>query len=228
VKSPSPRHIRDPHSLAKLAQEIVKRIDRSNSIWQKWNGRRELLLKSAMGCWIPAADLRDFLNSTPGPRLTTTDVAQRLRAFEDEESSYPNDDLQPGCLALYEREIAEGTELPAVIGLLQEHVESEEERLRVEWGERYRQLREEDRLAREQRLLSGADCKWTQLQKSPHWFCRANGSTYRLSPTKDKMWNLLRVNSTADDESGSLVGKYRQRGDATKGVAQIAYQPEPK
>jgi hypothetical protein len=32
VKSLSLRHIRDPHSLSRLAQEIVKRLDRGNSI----------------------------------------------------------------------------------------------------------------------------------------------------------------------------------------------------
>ncbi|RJT32867.1 hypothetical protein D3227_26115 [Mesorhizobium waimense] len=121
-------------------------------------------------------------------------MPQRLRAFEDEEDfSYPKEELRPGCLALYEKERADGTELPAIIGLLRDHVVREEERLRVEQEERYKRSREEDRMAREQRLLSGADCTWTQLQKSPHWFCRANGRTYRLSPTKDKMWNLYRL-----------------------------------
>ena len=229
VKSPSLRHIRDPHSLNKLAREIVRRMDRSNSIWKKWDGQRELLLKSALNCWVPIEDLREFLNRLPGPPLTTTDVAQRLRALEDEDHySYPNDELQPGCLALYEKEKAEGTELPAIIGLLRDHVEREEERIRVEQHERYRQLREDERTAQEQRLLSGADCRWTQLQKSPHWYCRANGRTYRLSPTKDKRWDLYRVNSTSSDENGFLIGKYQKRGDATKVVAEVAYQPEPK
>lgn len=75
VKSPSLRHIRDPHALSKLAREIVRCIDRSNDIWRKWDGQRELLLKSALGCWIPVEDLRAFLNRMPGPELTTTDVA---------------------------------------------------------------------------------------------------------------------------------------------------------
>jgi hypothetical protein len=83
VKSPSLRHIRDPNSIFKLAQEIVRRIDQGNSIWRKWDGQREVLLKSALPCWIPVEDLRDFLNDTPGPRLTTTDVAQRLKSFEN-------------------------------------------------------------------------------------------------------------------------------------------------
>jgi hypothetical protein len=61
VKSPSLRHIRDPHSVIRLAQEIVRRIDRGNSIWRKWDGQREVLLKSVVTCWVPIEDLRDFL-----------------------------------------------------------------------------------------------------------------------------------------------------------------------
>lgn len=110
-------------------------------------------------------------------------------------------------MAIYEREKANGTELPAIIGLLRDHVEREEERLRTEQRQQYEQWREKDRVAREQRLLSGADCKWTQLAKSPDWHCRTNGRLYRLSPTKDKMWNLHRANSV-DSPNGSLIGKY--------------------
>jgi hypothetical protein len=130
-------------------------------------------------------------------------------------------------LALYEKEKAAGAELPAIVGLLRDHVEREEERIRVEQQESYRRWREQDKVAREQRQLSGADCKWTQLQKSPNWYCRANGRTFRLSPTKDKMWHLHRVNSTSDGEKGNVIGKYQRRGDATKVVAEMAYKPEP-
>jgi hypothetical protein len=97
--------------------------------------------------------------------------------------------------------------------------------IRVERQEHYKQAIEQDRIAREQRLLSGADCKWTQIQQN--WFCRANGRTYRLSPTKDKMWDLYRVKSVSTDNEGTLVGKYKHRGDATKVVKNVAYQPEP-
>jgi hypothetical protein len=228
VKSPSLRHIRDPHSVNRLAQEIVRRIDRGNSIWKKWDGQRESLLKSAVGCWIPTEDMRDFLSRMPGPVLTITDVAQRLKAFEEEEYTYPNEELRSGCLALYQKEMTEGTDLPAIVGLLRDHVEREEERLHVERRERHQRLLEEDRIARERRLLSGADCKWTQLQKSPNWYCRANGRTYRLSAARDKTWHLDRVDSVSDDQEGALIGKYRRRGDATKVVAEMAYKPEPK
>jgi len=230
VKSPSLRHLRDPHSVHKLARDIVKAIDRGNSIWTKWDGPREVVAKAAVPCWIPVKDLRDFLNCLPGPQLTITDVEQRLRAFEEEDHFFelPNEELQASCLALYEQEKAQGTELPAIIGLLRDHVEQEEERIRAEREEYFRQLREQERVAGEQRLLSGADCKWTQLRKSKHWYCRTNGRTYRLSPTHDKMWQLFRVKAVSDDEEGDLLGKYQRRGDATKVVSEVAYQPEPK
>ncbi|MGC2125356.1 MAG: hypothetical protein WA652_21115, partial [Xanthobacteraceae bacterium] len=119
--------------------------------------------------------------------------------------------------------MAEGTELPAIIGALRDHVEREDERISAQRREEYERFREEDRIAREQRLLSGADCKWTQLQKSQHWYCRVNGRTYRASPTKDKMWHLYRVKSVSDEENGGLIGKYRARRDATKVVAEMAF-----
>lgn len=229
VKSPSLRHLRDTHSLTKVAKDIVKRLDRQNALWQKWEGEREALLKSAVGCWIPIEALRDYLNSMPGQSLTMTDVAQRLRAFEEEPYTYfPNDDLKDGCLALFAKERAEGTELPAIIGLMSEYVEREEERIRIEHEQRRRLMREQERQVAEQRLLSGADCKWTQLGKTPQWYCRTNGRTYRLTPTSDKKWDLHRVDAPAPEEKGQLIGRYRGRGDATKVVAQLAYQTEPR
>jgi hypothetical protein len=97
----------------------------------------------------------------------------------------------------------------------------------AERQERHQRLREEQRLAREQRLLSGADRKCTQLQKSPHWFWRTNGRTYRLSPTKDNKWQLYRVPTLAEDEKGLVLGRYQRRGDATKAIGELAHQPEP-
>jgi hypothetical protein len=229
VRSPSLRHIRDPYSVARLAQEIAKRIDRGNSIWQKWDGQREVLARSAMPCWIPIEDLRDFLNAMPGPHLTSVDVAQRMRAFEEEDYfTFPKEELQASCAAIYSKEKGEGTELPAIIGLLRDHVEHEEERLRSEQQTRYAVAREQDREKRELRLLSGADCGWTRAHASASWFCRANGRTYRLSPTKDKMWHLHRVSAVSDDEATEVIGKYRGRREATKAVATLAYQPEPR
>jgi hypothetical protein len=227
VKSPSLRHIRDPHSVTKLAQEIVQRIDRGNAIWKKWDGQRERVLKSALGCWVPPEDMRDFLNRMPGPQLTATDVGQRLKTLEEEEGIYADEEHQVSCLALYAKEKAEGTELPH--RRPRDHIDREEERMRVGRERQYQQRREEERLAAEARLLSGADCTWTQIRGSLHWYCRKNGRTYRLSPGKDnKMWTLFRVNAVLDDEKGDVLGNYQRRGDATKVVAEAAYRPEAR
>lgn len=228
LKSPSLRHIRDAYAVRRLAAEIVARLDRGTGLWQKWTGSREVLVKAAAPCWVPLEDLTEYLNRMAGPGLTTTDVAQRMRAVHEEQfSSCPNEELRAGCLALYRREKAAGTELAAIVGALQEHAEAEEERLRLERQESWRRHVEEERLALEQRFLLGADCKWTPLDKSKQLYCRLNGRTYRLSPTPDKMWNLHRL-AARDDENGVLIGKYRQRGDATKVLGQLAYAPEPR
>lgn len=226
VKSPSLRHIRDHQMIHALAVSIVERLDRAGPLWRKWSEPREALLKASAACWIPAEDMRAFLNEMEGPRLTLTDVTQRLRAFHEEPyTPYPDDDLREGCLAIYDREKATGTELPAIVGALQEYVEAEEERSRREGEERRRKLREEERLALEQRFLSGADCKWTPVDRSKELYCRMNGRTYRLSVAEDKRWNFLRVESW-EDPGGLLIGKYLQRKDVTKALDQVAYGPE--
>jgi len=227
VKSPSLRHIRDPHSIQKLAKEIVQAVDRASSVWEKWEGPREELAKAAAPCWIPADDLRTFLNRLPGPVLTNTDVVQRLRAFNEEPySTYPNDDLKAGCLALYEAEKAQGTELPAIIGTLQEHIELEEERLRREQEETYRRNQEEERVRRQQRFLAGADCGWTQIDKSEVFYCRRNGRAFRVARAKDKRWNLYRIKTLED--AGALLGTYQGRREASTTLEKIAYEPEPQ
>lgn len=227
VRSPSLKHIRDSYALGKLATEIVATLDRRRGLWQKWDERREALVKAAAPCWVPLDRLTDYLNLMSGPRLTSTDVAQRMRAVHEEPyNSYPNEELRDGCLALFRKEETAGTELVAIVGALQEYVETGEGRLRVEREERWRQRAEEERLALEQRLISGADCKWTPLGRSKELFCRLNGRTYRLSPSADKLLHLHRI-STPGDEAGILIGQYSRRGDATKALRQIAYAPEP-
>lgn len=84
---------------------------------------------------------------------------------------------------------------------------------------------EEERHALEQRFLSGADCKWTPIERSKELYCRMNGRAYRLSPTAEGVWRLFRIKAMGDE--GALVGKYQKRRDATKALAQVAYQPEP-
>lgn len=226
VKSPSLRHIKDPYMLITLAQDIVKKLDRGNSAWTKWNGPREQLVESATACWIPIGDLQDHLNRMEGPKLSFSDVKQRLKAFADERySEYPRDELREGCLAVYEAETALGTEMPAIVGVLRDHIEKEEERLRQEQDARFRQLREAEAAVAEQRLLSGADCKWTPRQGTKDVYCRVNGRLFRLTTTSDKRVELYRAESLEADK-GTLLGQYLKRGDATKAVAQIAYQPE--
>lgn len=228
VSTPSQRHMRDAWAIHLLAKEIIDKLDHRDGIWRKWNEPREALVKSATDCWIPIEDLREYLNGMPGPSLTRMDVAQRLRAFqEDEYGTPPNDEMKLGCLAIFEREKAEDTELPAIIGAIKEWVGQEELR---QWHEReaarQKQI-EEDRLALEQRLLSGADCKWTPINKSAEVYCRTNGRTYRLSRTSDKTMELHRIR-TLNDQQGLLIGTYRTRAEATKVIAEAAYLPEPR
>lgn len=227
VRSPSLRHIRDHHNIQRLAREIVESLDRASSAWQKWDGPRQQLAKAAAPCWIPVGDLQLFLNRLPGPALTATDVAQRLRAFWEEPwEEYPRDDLKTGCLAVYEAEKAQGTELPAIVGAIQEYIEAEEERLRQAREVAYRQFKEEEQIQREQRYLSGADSGWTRLQGSEDFFCRRNGRAYRISRPKDKKWNLYRTEIS--NPSDVLVGTCLGRREANKALEKIAYEPEPQ
>ncbi len=227
VRSPSLRHLRDPHSVDSLAKQIIDAVDRQPSVWRKWEGEREALLRAAAFTWTPTEDLRAFLNNLPGPRLSHTDVAQRLRAMQDEPyTNYPDEALREDCLALYAREKADGTELPAIIGALQEFVETEGERRRLAALANYRRQQDEARQALEQRFLSGADCKWTKVGETKDVYCRANGRTYRLSPTPEKRWALSRIQAVED--GGARIGVYGTRGDANKILAKVAYEPEPR
>lgn len=167
------------------------------------------------------------LINLPGPPLTRTDVEQRLRAiWEEPYTSYPNEALKDGCLSLYHSERAQGTEMRAIIGELQEHLEREEERLRREQEERFRTLKEEERVRREQRFISGADSGWTRIDKSDAFYCRRNGRTFRIIQGKDKRWALFRVRAV--DDKGDLLGLYQGRGDANKALTTIAYANEPQ
>ncbi len=226
LKSPSLRHIRDGYAVQKLAADIVRRLDRRGRLWEKWEGQREPLLKAAAATWIPIEDLRDQLNRMPGPRLTLTDVEERLRAFHDEPyTPLPSDALRESCRAIYEREKAEGTEMVAIVGALQAHVEREEERLRREFEENYRRRQEEARLELEQRFLSGADCKWTPINRSKEFYCRINGRSYRLVPLANKQWRLQRI-ASPEDKDGTVIGTYGSRREATKTLEQVAFRPE--
>jgi hypothetical protein len=126
---------------------------------------------------------------------------------------------------LYQSEKVDGTEMRAIIGTLQEHIEREEDRLRHEHEQSYRRRREEERVKLEQRFLSSADCGWTQIDKSKAFYCRRNGRAFRIAQDKDKRRILYRVKEI--DDKGELLGTYQGRGDANKALKKIAYAPEP-
>jgi hypothetical protein len=45
----------------------------------------------------------------------------------------------------------------------------------------------------QRRFLSGADCGWTQIDKSEGFYCRRNGRAFRTFRNKDKHWQLYRI-----------------------------------
>lgn len=222
LKSPSLKHIRDPYQVRKLANDIVSALERGNPIWRKWNQAREELARAAIPCWIPVEKLAHYLNQMDGPALTTTDVSQRLEAMSLEDySPYPDERLKDGCLALFEKENSQSTELSAIVGVLNEFVDSERARLDAEHAAAYRARQENKRRALEQRFHSGADCKWTPINKSKEVYCRVNGRAFRLSPTPDRMWHLHRVDDAG--EAIDLVGRYRGRREATAAAQKVAF-----
>lgn len=225
LDSPSLRHIRDPKQIDRLAEDILSAVDRTPSVWTKWDAARGELLKAAAKTWIPIKDLVDFLNGLPGTRLTQTDVEQRLRAFQEEPYAnlYPDERVREACLAMYAAERDAGTELPAIIGALQEFAHEEERRLDKEQQDRWRLKQEADRLALQRRFLSGADCKWTPLEGAKAVFMRRNGRAFRLSPTAEKRWELHLIEEPTD--AGDLLGIYATRGAANKVIDKIAYDP---
>jgi hypothetical protein len=228
VRSPSLRHLRDPHSLQRLAKDILQEVASPNPIWTKWSQDREALARPAAYCWIPLEDLREHLNRMAGSSLTLTDVAQRLRAFNEEPyEPYPDEEQREACLEIYHRERAAGTDMPAIVGAIQEFVEEDREARRRAQQEAHRAQVKADRQAAEERLLSGADCKWTALGTSKRFHCRVNGRVFRLERQPDKKFDLVRVKSL-DDEAGELVGRYAGRTEATRVIQEMAYKPEPR
>lgn len=226
VKSPSLKHIRDPYFIAKLAKDILREVDRKPPPWSKWDSLRETHLTAAAATWIPLEDLRKYLNELPGQQLSLTDVSQRLRAIqEDGFDLYPDARLEEACLSRYKHEIGIGTEMTAIIGDLQEFVENKRERMRIERLRNLEEIRASEKEAAQQRLVSGADCKWTPLENTNQLACRTNGRLYKLRRRKDQKWDLLRID-TLIDGTGVILGTYGGRREATKAVSQIAFQPE--
>lgn len=127
-------------------------------------------------------------------------------------------------MALYAAELEAGTELTAIIGALQEFADEEEQRLDHERQEKWKADQQAEKQALERRFLSGADCKWTPLDGSKALFRRKNGRAFRLTPTKEKRWELHRIEEAND--AGDLLGVYAARGAANKVIDKLAYEPE--
>ena len=224
---PSLRHIRDPQQIQRLAQRILKRLDGAQDPWRKWPPARDKLIRKAADLWIPLEDLHAALSQLPGPPLTVSDVKGRLLGLWEEGLDRPDDTLRSGCDALYAAEKAAGTELAAILELMNDWIGEElGRRMHQEWEARDRR-RAEMKAAAEQAFLSGADCKWTQIGSGADLYCRVNGRMYRLSRAADKKLEVWRVQAM-EDAAGGLIGRYQGRPDATKAIGQVAYQPEPR
>lgn len=228
VRSPSLRHIRDFQNLEKVSREIVTALDREYGIWRKWDGQKDQIAKLAVGSWVPLDDLVAFLNTFPGPKLTKTDVQQRIAALEEEESTYPQDDFRQACEDLYRQEHEQGTDMVAILLAMRGLVENLRSQRYEDQQRRYREARDQAKLESEQRLLSGADCPWTTLSGSKSAYCRVNGRTYRLVIQPDKRQELTRVRNVDDAEAGFVVGNYKDRGTATAAVKKMAFEVEPR
>ncbi len=227
VRSPSLAHIRQPEQIQRLALAILRNVDGPTSPWRKWSLPRETVARAALPCWLPERHLCEELNQLPGPPLTIVDVVQRMEAMREEDcySAWPDDDLKAGCLVLYERERKAGTELLAIIGAMRAWIDAEEERLRGEREATRRARVEADRIASQNRLLSGADCPWTQTAGIGTWHSRRNGRLYRLVQLDSRLWVLSRIAAMAD-KRGIEIGRYESRKVASKMLADIAYQPD--
>ena len=165
----------------------------------------------------------------PGPELTRMDVIQRLRAFHEERyETYPDEDFKDGCMEIFEKEKATGTELPAIIGAVAQWVEEEEaRRWKERQAERRRQI-EEDRIALEESGLALAATARGPRSTNPRRSTAARtAGPIGSRPPPTRTWRLHRINAL-EDEDGVLVGTYKTRADATKVVAKTAFLPEPR
>lgn len=221
VNSPSLRHIRDISVIHKVARKIIHDLDSSCSFWTKWTVPRTELLTTAAECSIPAEDIRGFLNKLPGPELTLTDVSQRLRIMFEEDGylRYPTEEMKRESQSIYADEKSQGTELPAIIGLIREYIDRVRDQKRIQDEAGRQALQERERAELEERFLSGADCKWVSVDGSKELYCRANGQAYFLSKSSDKTRNLYRINSI-EDQNRTLVGNYRNLEAANKALTQ--------
>ena len=167
------------------------------------------------------------VRNTGGPAGDRIPTSTLLRAFEEDESRYdfPDPDHQAGCLQIYEAEMAQGTELIAIIGQIREFVVAEDERSRLEYQAHWKERQEQERQTLHARLVSGADCKWSPLNGSKALYCRINGRLFKLSNAADKRFVLERV-SSFDDPKGVVIGTYQHRKDVTQALKSVPFQPD--
>jgi len=217
--------------IAKLTDEILQIVAR-RGVWTKWGKDREEIAQRAADICIPMEDLRQALNAMPGPELTKVDVEQRIRDMR--EAPYgggnPPDSLEAEAFAVFAEEKAKGTEFIAILGYMEDWYLGATERLRLKAEKEQRERIAEEKRIAEARLRNGADCPWTAAAGAPDLHCCKNGRLYRLHALKntgkfEPAFEVLRVDHLGA-KRGRTVGRYRTRGDATKAVANVAYQED--
>jgi hypothetical protein len=165
-----------------------------------------------------------------GAKLTNTDIEQHKNALHEDDkyrydTDYPDDELKEGCLKLYGEEKAAGTELVAIIGRLREYVEKQEEIRSEQRRQQWATQAQQERAARENRLLIGADISWTEHPSNKKTYCRINGRLYHAVQANGpaKRWQLYRVKDF-NDERGVRVGDYQNRNEGMKVLKKIAFE----
>jgi hypothetical protein len=127
----------------------------------------------------------------------------------------------------YAREKDVGTEFMAILGHLEDWMFGAEERLHQKRAQENRERIERERHAAEVRLRSGADCPWTPASGIIGLHCRKNHRLFRLIERKpvrplDPKFEVQEVKAL-EDKRGNHIGQYRTRTDASKAVAEVAF-----
>lgn len=79
----------------------------------------------------------------------------------------------------------------------------------------------------ESRLLSYADCPWSQISGSQFFFCRKNGRVFQVERNGGMSRTMFRVSEVNDNLIVEMVGRYRSYGDTSEAVAKATFEPEP-
>lgn len=227
VRNPSIREVRSGYHIRKIASDIVESLDDTGRLWQKWHACREKLIHKAAIVFVPDEDLLTVLNQTYGGKLTLVDVTQKLRDIRDGNGYYigPDEYFKEACLAEYVKQKDAGTEFIAILGYLEEWLDETSKNYFALQQLQHRQRVEDQKKASEMRLLSGADCPWTDVKPFTGSHCRKNGRLYRLVKKDNKLFEASRVKEL-DDKRGVIIGIYKTKSDATRAISEIAYKDE--